>query len=303
MAFLENGSPVATKLGPIATLNTALGNKAAATSIFEIPSTTRRWLAMPQTTSGTYSFVTSTGTATLYVYDTNNDLAQEISVTTTASSVAIAVNFNRIECVASGALDLSVTPANAKITSAGGTLSLDTLTTTGNYGAGSGTSGSYTSGQYAHVIVVGGCGGGGGGVHVNSPQGSYGTTGGGGGTGGVSATTSAFELTGTYSITVGAGGNGGNSPSGGSGGNGNAGGTSNAFSLTSNGGNGGNGAPSYQSHGTSGTDGTPAMPANTDIYLTTSTTDLNISAGGSGSPFSPGGNGSAGKVLVLRWTP
>ena len=90
----------------------------------------------------------------------------------------------------------------------------------------------------------------------------------------------------------------------GSGNQGNAGsGPTNAFSLTSNAGNGGNGAPSYQNHGTNGNAGTPSMPDNTDIFLTTSTTDLNISAGSPGQVFGSGGNGSAGKVFVLRWTP
>jgi len=302
MAFLENGSPVATKLGPIAQLNSALTGKATATSIFAIANTTRVWLLMPQTTAGTYACVTSTGTAILYVYDTNYDLIQEINVNSTSSNNAIASNFHRIECVASGALDLSISPVNAKITTAGGTMVLEELTTSGNYGLGSsnvtGSNNGYSAGQYAHVIVAGASGGGGGGNWNQARYGPYGSAGGAGGNGGVSATTTAFALTGTYAITIGAGGNAGSNSFGGGAGSGGQGAVTNAFNLTSTGGNGG-------SVNTQGTEGTPSLPANTDIYLGVTNAELS-QAGGNGANR-PGPNtpnvGSSGRVLVLRWTP
>jgi len=302
MAFLENGSPVATKLGPIATLNTTIAGKAAVTSIFTIADTTRTWLLMPQLTAGTYNCVTSTGTATLFIYDTSNDLIQEIAVTSTAASTAIASNFNRIEIEASGALDISITPANAKITTAGGTMILERLSS-GNFAATSGgTAGNYTPGQYAHVVVVGGGGGGGG----KSPIGSGTTTSGAGGAGGVSASTTAFPLTGTYALTAGTGGASGTPGGSGSpGGVGTAGNASTGFSLTSNGGAGGNGASSGP--GSAGAAGTPSGDNTTDIYRTATRSILQAGAGGDGGRYNPyyiGENaGTAGKVLVLRWTP
>lgn len=302
MAFLENGSPVAVKLGPIAQVNTALAGKATATSIFAIANTTRIWLDMPVTTAGTYACVTSTGTATLYVFDTNYDLIQEINVTTTSSNTAIASDFHRLECVASGALDLSISPVNAKISSAGGTMVLEELTSTGNYGLGvsnsSGSNNGYSAGQYAHVIVAGASGGGSGGNWVQQRYGPYGSAGGGGGLGGVAATTQAVQLSGTYAITIGAGGNAGSNSFGGGASGGGQGGVTNAFSLTATGGNGGN-------VGTPGTVGSPALPTDTDIYLGVTRGELSQS-GGSGANR-PGPNtptaGNSGRVLVLRWTP
>jgi hypothetical protein len=303
MAFLENGSPVATKLGPVAQLLTTIAGKATATSIFEITSTTRLWLLMPVTTAGTYACVTSTGTATLYVYDTAYDLIQEINVTTTSSNTAIASNFHRIECVASGTLDLSISPVNAKINTAGGTMVLEELTSSGNYGLGSsnssGSNNGYSSGQYAHVIVAGASGGGGGGNWVQQRYGPYGSAGGSGGLGGVSATTSAFALSGTYAITIGAAGNAGSNSFGGGASPGGAGGTTNAFNLTSVAGNGGGGG------GGNGNAGTPALPTDTDIYLGVNRAELSQSSGNGANR--PGPNtpnaGNAGRVLVLRWTP
>jgi len=303
MAFLENGSPVATKLGPIATLQTSIAGKAAVTSVFTIADTTRVWLQMPQVTAGTYTCVTSAGTATLFVYDTNNDLSQEISVTTTSASTTINADFNRIEIEASQALDISITPSNNKITTAGGTMSLERLSS-GNYRSdGNGTAGNYTEGQYAHVVVVGGGGGGGG---WGGFAGVY--QGGSGGAGGVSASTSAFPLTGNYALvagtggTLGANGNENNSV----GGSGNAGSASTGFGLTSNAGAGGGGAGNFGG-GASGSDGTPSGTPQTDIYLVTNRAKLQRGAGGGGSRCNPtniaGSAGTAGGVLVLKWTP
>jgi hypothetical protein len=302
MAFLENGSPVATKLGPIAQVNLALAGKATATSIFAIANTTRIWLDMPVTTAGTYACVTSTGTATLYVYDTNYDLLQEIAVTSTSGNTAITADFHRIECVASGALDLSISPVNAKISGAGGTVVLEQLTSSGNYELGAsnstGSNNGYTAGQYAHVIVAGANGGGGGGNWVSVRYGPYGTAGGTGGLGGVADTTTAVALTGTYAITIGAGGNAGTNSFSGGAGAGGTGGTTNAFSLTSTGGLGG-------TAGTPGAAGTPALPTDTDIYLGITRAELSQTGGTGGNRPGPNtpGVGSAGRVLVLRWTP
>lgn len=301
MAFLENGSPVATKLGPVATLNTSIDGKATKTSIFTIADTTRVWLAMPQLTSGVYNCVTSTGTATLFVYDTNNDLLQEISVTTTAASTTISSNFNRIDCEASGALDLSITPSAAKITTQGGTMVLDRLGT-GNLAATSGgNAGNYTPGQYAHVVLVGGGGGGGG----RSTLASGVPRSGNGGVGGVAATTTAFPLTGTYAIVAGAAGAVGNTGFGNTGNVGGTGGASTGFSLTANGGVGGNAAGN--GYGNDGAAGTPSGNPATDIYNPATRTKLQAGAAGNGGRFNPANEdpnaGQAGSVLVLRWTP
>jgi len=300
MAFLENGSPVATKTGPIASVTTLISGRAVATAIFEIADTSRKWLAMPQTTAGVYSFVTSTGTATLFVYDTSYDLIQEIAVTSTAASTSIAVAFHRIECVASGALDLSCTPSNAKITASGGTFAFETITGSGNYGLGvinaAGSNTGYAAGQRAHVIAIGGSGGGGGDCFRNAKYGPVNNPGASGGLGGIDATTSAVTLSGTYALTIGAAGTGGNSSFSSSPG-GNAGTITTGFSLIGNGGNGGGGGNNPGGPGPAGTAGTPALPANTDIYLTTTTGELGVAAGGANSP------GSAGRILILRWTP
>lgn len=305
MAFLENGSPVATKIGPIATLNTTIAGKAAVTSIFTLADTTRVWLLMPQLTAGTYNCVTSTGTARLFVFNTSNALIQEIDVTTTSASTAIASNFNRIECEASTGLDLSITPANDKITTQGGTMTLQRLSS-GNYASdGSGTAGNYTAGQFAHVVVVGG-GGGGGGFGGWSGVGGGGT----GGEGGVAFNNTAFALTGTYSLTAGAGGtvgaNQSSSPNPGS--PGNTGGQSSGFSLTADGGAGGTGgSDSGGGFAPAGAGGSPTGDLNTNIYRPATRAKLQAGAGGQGAknnPFWQGGaSGQAGKVLVLKWTP
>ena len=299
MAFLENGSPVATKLGPIASLTTTVNGKAAVTSIFTIADTTRVWLLMPQLTSGTYNCVTSTGTARLFVFDASNLLIQEIDVTTTSASTSIASNFNRIECEASTGLDISITPANDKITTQGGTMTLQRLTT-GNYASdGNGTAGNYTAGQYAHVVLVGGGGGGGGlGGWAGTGQG------GSGGLGGVAFNNTSFALTGTYSLTAGAAGNAGSAAGGEAPGNtGGSGGQTTGFSLTANGGAGGNGG----SPGNTGDSGTPSGDPNTNIYRPATREKLVAGRGGTGGRGNPSFQqvtaGEAGKVLVLKWTP
>ena len=299
MAFLENGSPVATKLGPIASLTSTVNGKAAVTSIFTIADTTRVWLLMPQLTAATYNCVTSTGTARLFVYNTSNALIQEIDVTSTAASTAIASDFNRIECEASTALDISITPSNAKITTQGGTMTLSRLTS-GNYASdGNGTAGNYTNGQYAHVVLVGGGGGGGGlGGWAGTGQG------GSGGLGGVAFNNTAFALTGTYSLTAGAAGNAGSAAGGEAPGNtGGSGGQTTGFSLTANGGAGGNGGVP----GNTGTAGTPDGDPNTNIYRPATREKLVAGRGGTGGRGNPTfvqvTAGEAGKVLVLKWTP
>jgi len=304
MAFLENGSPVATKIGPIATLNTAINGKAAVTSIFTIADTTRVWLLMPQLIAGTYNCVTSTGTARLFVFNTSNALIQEIAVTTTSASTAIASDFNRIECEASTALDLSITPANDKITTQGGTMVLQRLDS-GNYaGDGTGNAGNYTPGQYAHVVVVGG-GGGGGGFGGWAGVGGGGT----GGEGGVAFNNTAFELTGNYSLTAGAGGTVGNNGSSPSAGNpGNTGGQSTGFTLSADGGLGGTGgSDNLGGFAPTGAGGSPTGDLNTNIYRPATRAKLQCGAGGQGAknnPFWQGGaSGQAGKILVLKWTP
>jgi hypothetical protein len=317
MAFLENGSPVATKLGPIATLQTSINGKASPTQIFALSSTARVWLGMSQTTAGVYNMVTSTGTCVLYVYDTSYELIQELTVNTTADPKTISSDFHRIECEASGALDLSITPQLAKVSSPGGTMVLNTITGSGNWGVGTGnatggTSG-YTAGQYAHVILVGASGGGGGASYANSPYGPYGNPGGSGGAGGVIAnTSSAIALTGTYSFTVGTGGNAGTQSNNGGGNVGNAGnagsGATTAFSLVANAGNGGTGANgrSGGQGGVNGNAGSPSLPTDTKIYLGVNSGEIGLSAGArgnDGNPVTQPTAGNGGRIIILRWTP
>jgi hypothetical protein len=312
MAVNKNGGiPIGTNV-PIATLTTIVDGKAQATEIFEV-TTTRKWLDSAATkTAGTFAIVTSTGTASIYVYDGSGELTQQFNVNTTSSNNVISSTWTRLEAVGSTTLDLSITRISAKKTGSGGTMSLDFITGTGNYGPGSGTAAGgtsgYVAGQLAHVVVIAGGGGAGGrGVTGN---GSPGGTGGAGGYGGVAFTNTAFTLTGTYPLTVGTGGAGGNDnnntqPQGGNtGGVGNA---STGFSLSTTGGSGGQGG-SGNSPGASqsaATNGGPAVfPQNTDIHRPSTYT---LATGGAGG-FQPDGNPSArlgqnGRILVLRWTP
>ena len=294
MAFLENGSPVATKLGPIATLNTSLDGKAAVTQVFDITSTTRFWLALSSSAAGTYNILTNTGTATLYRYDTSNNLESELSINSTSTNYVFSQNYNRIEVVTSGSLELSVTRIPAKITAAGGTMSLQSLGT-GNYaGDGTGTAGNYTPGQYAHVIVIGAGGGNGGsGLGPNN----FWNSGGSGGSGGVQFTSNAIALTGTYALTAGTAALSGNNNSNNWGGNGNpAVGTSTGstgFGYTTNAGTNGNAGGSSANPGNPGTAGGPVTyPQNTGIYKPATSAKTGY-----------GGGGQDGRILVLKWTP
>jgi hypothetical protein len=277
------------------------GIAAKATEIFDL-TTSREWLNTTFRSAGNYSIVTSAGTATVYVYNSSNELTHEFAITTTASINTISAAFARMEAVGSTSLNLSITPASSVTTSTGGTLSLDTITGSGNYGAGSGnaaggTSG-YVAGQLAHVIVVGGSGGSGGGG-----GGGNNYTSGAGGTGGVVATSTPITLTGTYSLTVGAAGNGGNGGDPGQAGN--AGGATSGFGFTGNGGGGGTAARSSPPR-VDGANGTPAVPPiSSQIFSPATAAKLGVFAGTSitGSFNIPGNGGNAGRIFVLRWTP
>jgi hypothetical protein len=285
-----------------------MAGKATATEIFDL-TTTREWLKTNNSAAGQYAMVTSTGTAQVYVYNASNTLIHMFDITSTSSNNVISSTFARMEAIGSTSLDLSITPVNAKITANGGTLTLNRITGSGNFGSGSGnaaggTSG-YVAGQSAHVIVVGGGGGGGGG---GNNGGSANGTGGSGGAGGISYTNTPISLTGTYALTVGAGGNAGSSNSswnGNVGYAGSAGSASTGFSFTSNAGGGGNGTGAGPAQGTPGANGTPAVaPQDTQIFKPTSYALLEGGTPGAGAP----GNsqpfaGGAGRVLVLRWTP
>lgn len=267
---------------------------AKATEIFDL-TTTREWLNTSFNAAGYYNMVLSSGTGSLYVYNSSNALIYEFELSTAAQINYIDVAFARIEAVASGNTDLSITPASPKITTNGGVLSLDSITGSGNYGVGTGTAtggtSGYAAGQLAYVIVVGG-GGGAGGYYSSSPY----IGGGNGGSGGVSNNNTPISLSGNYSITIGNGGNGGTYNDGG---NGNA---TTAFGYTSNGGNGG--LWGYPNNGSvPGNSGTPTIPTNTQIYKPVSYAKIGGGAGGNGAYGQYGNGGGAGKVLVLRWTP
>ena len=311
MAVNKNGGIPIGVAQPLATLQTSVDGKAAATEIFEL-TTTREWLnTAAAKTAGTFSILTSTGTATVFVYDASGELTQQFAITTAASNNVITTTWSRLEAVGSTSLDLSMTRVGSKITTNGGTMSLDFITGSGNYGSGTGTApggtSGYASGQLAHVVVVGGGGGGGGGA--TQGNGGNGSPSGAGGSGGVNFTTTAFPLTGTYSLTVGAAGNAapinaGQPRSGFDGGNG---GSSTGFSLTGTGGTGGQGGRDpVSTPANSGTNGGPNVaPVNTDIALPMT---YDYATGGTAGPGgrvnqTAGIAGGAGRILVLRWTP
>jgi hypothetical protein len=307
MSVNKNGSNL---LNPIATLQTG---KANVTEIFSMTGTTRFWLGTSMRGNGIFNLITSTGSVTLFIYNTDGTLNQEFSVGTTTSTLTFNEQWSRIEATPSQTLEMSMTKIPAKITAAGGVTALDTITGTGNYAVGTGTAtggtAGYVAGQKAYVIVAAGSGGGGGGAFCNGQ-----TRGGGnGGRGGVSYNTTPISLSGNYSITVGTAGNGGAGSPYSTAGDGNAGGATNAFTYTSNGGNGGQGDKSScgpSSGGAAGNAGTPSDWDNTNdsgIFKPQTASKIGVSAGfgagqGSQSGLTQGGNASAGKVLVLRYT-
>lgn len=266
-------------------------------------STTRKWLDTGFSKAGYYAISLSANTGTIFFYNSSNILTQAVDLTTATSTVQITSDFARLEAVSyGGSADLAMVPALPKVTTAkNGTLTLDFITGSGNYGAGTGTAtggtSGYISGQYAHVMVVGGGGGGGGYTMVNYPPYYY--TGGGGG-GGVAYNNAAFALTGTYSLTVGTGGldNAGNGNSASSGPAGNA---STGFGLTANGGGGGE-----PGGGAFGASGTPVI-GNTNIYAPATYGKIGLGAGAPKTDPNVGGpwaqRGQNGVILVLRWTP
>lgn len=308
----DSGYPLGMN-APIATLTTTVDGKAAATEIFAV-TTTRSWLnTATAKTAGTFSMVTSTGTANLYVYDSSGELTQQFDLNTTSQNAIITTTWTRWEIVGSTTLDVSITRVGSKITNPGGTMSLDFITGTGNYGQGSGTAAGgtsgYVAGQLAHVVVVAG-GGGGGGSGITG-NGSPGGQGGAGGYGGVAFTNTAFALTGTYPLTVGTGGTGGTNASTQpqAGGNGTAGNATTGFSLTTTGGAlgvGGSGSTPGQTQ-TAGANGGPAVfPQNTDLHRPTTYTLATGGAGGMQPELGGLGGtrtGQNGRILVLRWTP
>ena len=297
MAVAQNGSNF---INPLVTIQESINTRALNAEIFEV-NTTYEWLDSAFDQAGTYALVCSVGTVTVFAYGTDNALLAEIAVTTTSGNTTIASAIGRWTAQASEATDLTINKVNPKITADGGTITLDRLSS-GNYATSSGTAGNYSPGQYAHVVVVGG-GGGGGGLGGWSGVGQ----GGSGGVGGVAHNNTAIALTGTYSLTAGAGGvigNNGSSP--GPGGVGGTGGTSTGFSLTADGGVGGSGG-SDNVPATTGAAGTPTGDPATQIYNPATRTKLIAGRGGQGGRGNPTfiqvTAGEAGKILVLKWTP
>lgn len=269
---------------------------AKSTEIYDLLANKSKWLNSGFTSTGNYNVVLSSGTGYLWTYASNGDLLQEFALSTAASIAVISTAFSRLVAFSTTNSDLSITPVPSKITTAGGTLSMDILTAgTGTYGVGSGTipggESGYIAGQLAHVLLLGGGGGGGG----NSGNWPY-PGGGSGGYGFVTYTTTPIALTGTYTITVGAAGS-GTAPNGGY--PGGDGGASIGFGLTANGGQGGHGG----GNGYAISDGYSSMPANTNIFLAPSYAKLGGGTPGVGSQYNAGTGGTAGKIFVLRWTP
>lgn len=298
MAFLENGSPVATKIGPIATLTTAVAGKATASEVFDL-TTAYENLNTNFTTAGQYIFVTNSGTATIYLYDSSDALFQEIDVTTSSSTVTVSTAPYRWLAVASESNTVNITQVPATITSTNGNATLIKFTSPGNFAPTSGGTYNYTTGEKAWVIVAGGGGGGAnGGVYVPPSPGGY---------GGIAFNNSAITLTGTYPISIGTGGAGGpvgtnNAQFAGQSGN-----STTAFSLTATGGAGG---PISTPNPAGGANGGPASigtPVNTGVYRPTTQGKVgygNRGAGGNpvGSPQAPAGQaGQAGAVVILKW--
>lgn len=286
------------KAGKFLTTNGTTESWAAAAFATEIHNitTSREWLNTTFTDTGNYSVVLGAGTGKIFTYNSSNELLQQFAVSTTASIAVVTTAFSRMEAVASESTDLSITPVPAKITiPANASLAIDYITSSGTYGAGTGTSGySYTAGQVAHVIVVGG-GGGGGSCHPASPA----NAGGNGGGGGVSYTTSPITLTGTYTLSIGSGGNRGA----GSNQSGGAGGSTTGFGFTSTGGAGGIYGTSA-GQGANGASGSPSMPSSTNIFKPPAYSEWNgYGSGGVGVYSDYGTYGSGGVIIVLRWTP
>jgi len=307
MSVNRNGSNL---LNPIATLQTG---KANVTEIFSFTDTNRRWLGTSQTGNGIFNLITNTGSVTLYIYNTDKTLNQEFTVSTTTVTLTFNQGWHRVEAQASQTLEMSMTKIPAKITATGGETALQTITGTGNYGVGTGTAtggtAGYVAGQKAYVIVAGASGGGGGGAFCNGQV----RVGGSGGLGGVSYNASPISLSGNYSLTVGAAGTGGAGSPYSTAGDGNAGGATNAFTYTSNGGNGGQGDKSScgpSSGGAAGNAGTPSTgwegANDSGIFKPQGASKIGVTAGLGAFQPGYGGqsglNGSAGRVIVLRYT-
>jgi hypothetical protein len=219
---------------------------------------------------------------------------------------------------------VTITKTAAALTDSAPSGTLDTVTTVGT----STYTGTSTSG-YGYAVLVGGGGGGGG-----SNGGS--SSAGGGGGGGVAE--KLVQLTGSMSVTIGAGGTAGfGSGSVGSGQNGGAGGNSTFAGMTANGGGGGGtnsggggagGSASGGTWNTTGTDGsansggggspgsggspqtiykfvvaTPGTGRTGNGFNTGGFSGTGYGAGASGSSHSngPGGAGTAGVLYVLRY--
>lgn len=295
MAFLENGSPVATKTGPIATLTTQLAGKATASEIFDL-TTSLENIDTTFNTAGQYIVVTNTGTATIFVYDSSNALISELNATTSSTTYTLASAPVTWTAIGSTSNTLSITQVPATITTTNGNAALLQYTSPGNLAPSGGTY-NYTAGEVAHVIVVGGGGGGAtGGTYVPPNPGGY---------GGIAYNNTAITLSGTYPITVGAGGAGGPAaPSRVAGQNGSP---STAFGLTATGGQAGQTANYTPGTGANGGPVAVSSAENTQIYKPSDQAKVNAGyfgtgGGPDGGPTRPAGNaGQTGRVIVLKW--
>jgi hypothetical protein len=259
---------------------------AIATEIFNL-TTTRKVIPLVTVASGDYTFITNTGTATVFLYNSSNVLMNQISVTTTSQTVAIASDILRAEAQGSTTNTVAILRLPTAVAS---TTTADISLVTAN-----GAWSSYDAGQYAHVLLIGGGGGSGGGWDLRSGAGS-------GGVGSVAFNNTAIELNGSYTFTIGAGGTGGAAATNVQGTAGNAGSATNAFGLTANGGNGGQ-ASTFNANGPSGTTSV-SLPQDTQIAKQQGYSLLSErGAGGQGGNVTAGVSGTAGAVLIYKWTP
>lgn len=303
----------------VATINTSLAGKETIIEIWQGAGARRRLNSSSLTANASYVARVSSGTGHIAAYNSSDMVLVSRDVSTDP------VFFSTGGTVAYWQFTTSSASAYMYVQSNPGpnstyskNVSLTTITGSGNFGQGTGTAtggtSGYSAGEVAHVVLIGGGGGGGGGGRGNTSYGSG--TGGTGAVGSLAYSNSPITLSGTYSLTIGTGGqstqwavsNGQTGPAG------NAGNATTGFSLNAAGGAGGPGGPG----GNPAPQASPGSPsannAGTGIYNPTTVSLMGGGGGGTGGPGGPttsqdpgrygsGVNGQSGSILVLRWTP
>jgi hypothetical protein len=298
MATTINGG---TPIQAIATINAAVSTKADPSRIFTLTTNFRKLdllTANGNLASGTIiTFTCASGDTTyLNFYGTSGSIAQTANTSSGSVTVTLGQETKVVQARISseGPLTVDVKPATSPVSTA-----IDVIRASKSYISGT----DYTPGEYAHVYLIGAGGGAGG----SAQSGPYPAVFYPGAAGTQARTTSGFALTGTYTLTIGAGGIG---RPGGSQSTGGTGGASSAFGLSASGGGGsyggtpyGGGASSAGSQNWSGPDGFIYSLGNIS-----SSTAINGNSGvgfggtgfGSNTPSTAGDNGTC---VVLRYTP